>query len=260
MATLHRVTITGADDSVAPEALVELSREFPFVEWGILAADEGRVEPRFPEMAWIARLKSAFAAAATRPSLALHLCGRWVGQLLVGKVTFPAELIEDFDRVQLNFREKRSRVELDELVRAMRGMAGRQWIVPISASRPNLTFEALLAEREKARPIVAVPLYDSSGGIGKLPDAWPAPRYATAPHLLNEQGYAGGLGPMNLTDEIPKILSVAGAARVWIDMETRVRSDDDRLFDLSKVRTCLEAARPHVAVDGNAAPSRSRGD
>ena len=33
---LTRVTITGADDSVEPRALAELSEAFPFVEWGLL--------------------------------------------------------------------------------------------------------------------------------------------------------------------------------------------------------------------------------
>ena len=34
--TLNRVTITGADDFTEPKDLVELSEEFPFVEWAIL--------------------------------------------------------------------------------------------------------------------------------------------------------------------------------------------------------------------------------
>ena len=43
MSILDRVTITGADDSVRPTDLLELSREFPFVEWG-----HPRVEKRVP--------------------------------------------------------------------------------------------------------------------------------------------------------------------------------------------------------------------
>ena len=30
------VTITGADDSIQPSQLLDLQKEFPFVEWGIL--------------------------------------------------------------------------------------------------------------------------------------------------------------------------------------------------------------------------------
>lgn len=35
--------------------------------------------------------------------------------------------------------------------------------------------------------------------------------------------------------------------RIWIDMETRVRSNNDATFDLTKVRRCLEIAAPFVA-------------
>ena len=33
---LTKVTLTGADDFTDPKRLIEISREYPFVEWGIL--------------------------------------------------------------------------------------------------------------------------------------------------------------------------------------------------------------------------------
>jgi phosphoribosylanthranilate isomerase len=59
-------------------------------------------------------------------------------------------------------------------------------------------------------------------------------------------GYAGGLGPDNLAHEIPRIAKAAGDARVWLDMESGVRSNNDKQFDLDKVLQCLEIAKPFV--------------
>ena len=45
---LQYVTMTGADESVDPKALIELSKEFPFVEWGILIGSQSGM--RFPSV------------------------------------------------------------------------------------------------------------------------------------------------------------------------------------------------------------------
>ena len=65
---LTRVTITGADDDVDPEALLALSREFPFVEWGILYSAKRVGTPRYPTTEWMARLPPV--------PKAFHLCGQ----------------------------------------------------------------------------------------------------------------------------------------------------------------------------------------
>jgi hypothetical protein len=60
-------------------------------------------------------------------------------------------------------------------------------------------------------------------------------------------GYAGGLGPDNLAEELRRIEEVAGDAEVWIDMETNVRTAER--FDLDKVRRCYDLARPWLSQD-----------
>ena len=62
-------------------------------------------------------------------------------------------------------------------------------------------------------------------------------------------GYAGGLGPDNIESELQRIAAAAGDAPFWIDMETRVRSDNDEQFDLNKVRRCLEITAPLVSTE-----------
>ena len=87
----------------------------------------------------------------------------------------------------------------------------------------------------------AVGLFDTSGGIGRLPDHWP--------HSNNRYcGYAGGLGPENLEEQLVKISEACGDMPIWIDAETKLRSDDDHQFMLDKVERFLEIAEPYVQV------------
>ncbi len=91
-------------------------------------------------------------------------------------------------------------------------------------------------------------LFDLSHGIGILPSEWP--------NLLDgvKCGYAGGLSPENLEEQIKRIEEKAGDTEIWIDMETHVRSNYDMLFDLQKVRQCLDIAVkvcPKLITNGN---------
>jgi hypothetical protein len=105
---LRYVTITGADDRVDPSALADLSAEFPFVEWGILASKGREGTPRYPTREWMQRLDEAAARFETRSdvvfarrmNLSLHLCGEYAREALSGSGMFvpPTE----FRRVQLN--------------------------------------------------------------------------------------------------------------------------------------------------------------
>ena len=50
--SLELVSLTGADDHVAPEALAALSAQYPFVEWAILYFPEKDGTPRNPSAPW----------------------------------------------------------------------------------------------------------------------------------------------------------------------------------------------------------------
>lgn len=90
----------------------------------------------------------------------------------------------------------------------------------------------------------AVPLFDISGGAGILPDAWPtAHTYRMSIGQEGYFGYAGGIGPENIAEQLPKIARAAWPFPYWIDMETRVRSEGDRVFDPLKVVQCLDASQ-----------------
>jgi hypothetical protein len=237
---LDRVTITGADESVRPEDLVRLSERYPFVEWGILVSRSRAGTSRYPSVTWLMDLQAASRGAAPM-ALSLHICGHWVRHLLQGVNELPSWMPKAFERVQLNFHAERTPCSSQAFVGAL-GSLGlrRQFIFQVDGVMGNRHLEGL--PREVAgKKIDAVPLFDRSGGAGLLPSSWPAP----AEHS-GYVGYAGGLGPENLEEQIENIARAAGRTRFWIDMETRVRSADDRLFDLEKVERSLKTAARFV--------------
>jgi hypothetical protein len=237
---LDRVTITGADDSTPQSQLVRLSRRFPFVEWGILLSRsaEGR-RSRFPSAWWVKALIEMDGRDEMK--LSGHLCGAWVHDLCDGKRTFQFErphFAMGFDRIQINFHAFAHTVDAPALGRALEAWDGAdQWIFQLDGVNDRIIDD--VKKTPSAGELDVAPLFDISGGAGILPITWPRP-------TQEYTGYAGGLAPWNLEEQLALIGAAAGEARIWIDVETHVRTADDQHFDLELVRRFLEIAEPHV--------------
>lgn len=236
---LKYTSITGADDAVDPQALLALSREFPFAEWAILLLPAQEGMARFPSKDWIRK----FSQLAQGLHTAMHLCD---GALL-GFIRGEAEilnLMSGFKRIQLNlkFGDVEGKYDPADLVRRVRENPQFQFIIQYGKDKQSLL--PLLADV----PNHAV-LYDDSAGRGISPDSWEPP---LAGHFC---GYAGGLNPANVAEQIEIIAKVAPGYTTWIDMETGVRTDDK--FDLAKVRRVLEISKPYAMTeDRPAAPKQ----
>lgn len=256
---LDRVTITGPDNSIRPEDLIPLSKEFPFVEWGILFSASNHGGPRFPSIDWLLDFRNV--ARREHFNLSLHICGRYVRQILIGETPQAVwGVIDDYQRMQLNFHAEKNECKPAECLKALVAFSNhgeREFIFQIDGERGNTHLENISAEMDNVDYIEAVGLFDISGGTGILPTEWPEPQYLDVTpgpdgegiESYRYHGYAGGLGPDNLAEQIPLIGKASKGCRFWIDMETKVRSDSDRRFDLAKVRRCLEISKPFVKVD-----------
>lgn len=238
---LDRVTITGADNSIKPTDLIPLTERFPFVEWGILVSKSQEGSYRFPSLSWIEQL-SEVRKQNPKMMLSGHICGRWVRDICDGNWSIAADrpkYMATFQRFQLNFHAQVHRLRKDKFLEGIKAYndMGFQFIFQMD----NVN-DPLLSEAE-ALGVNAVPLFDLSGGAGILPSHWPEA-------MGYYSGYAGGLSPDNVTEQLEKIKKVAnGDQRIWIDTETRVRSEDDSKLDLDKVTRFLEAAEPFVAKE-----------
>lgn len=226
---IDTVTMTGADDSIAPHDLISLTRKYPFVEWGILLSKNAVGTNRFPSQNWQLNLQSL---SPLQGYLSGHLCGTWVRDLAIGKITVPKSVIKPFTRVQLNFHAQKMSFN-DNFLNCLKYLSVEEIIFQYDGVNTDIAHDA-------HKELVAAALFDISHGAGESPKEWLKP----LPDMYC--GYAGGLGPDNLEEELKRIEAVVGYEHIWIDMETKVRSDDDRQFDLDKVAKCLEIAKQYT--------------
>lgn len=232
---LKTVTMTGADDRTQIKELVKISKEYPFVEWGVLLSKSQEGSNRFPSRKWIVSLNEEinYNEIDIPVQTSAHLCGRWVRDLLKGEINCEYFGLELFDRVQLNFHSERHNFSKNVFVKALKKLQDSYRTIIFQLDNVNNN----LLEKVIESGIPAQGLFDKSGGAGIVPSLWPAP----SGHF--ECGYAGGLGPDNLRQELERINDMAGESQIWIDMETKVRSNHDMDFDLDKVVKCLEISK-----------------
>jgi len=126
-------------------------------------------------------------------------------------------IVDMFQRIQLNFHAIQHKVEIEKFIPALLRFPDKQFIFQMDSVNNNLLNTA------RAARINAVPLFDTSGGAGILPDRWPS--------MDGYCGYAGGLSPGNIEQQIPLIEAATISKPVWIDAETHLRSSDNKILD-----------------------------
>jgi len=173
---LNRVTITGADNSVLdPEDLLPIARDFPFVEFGILASYNNTIRAggtcRYPGPNWLERFQ--IMARREKLNAAIHFNGVWVRDLLIGKNSIPEQFLVAFNRIQLNFHGEGCLFEPQKFAVALVNLAGygreawsvRQVIFQLDGIRGENYLDAVRLQYDPDFWFVhCVPLFDKSGG------------------------------------------------------------------------------------------------
>lgn len=217
---INKVTFTGADNKTDINALKQIQREFPFVEWGILiASNEGR--NRYPTEDFILNLKDKGL------NLALHLCGKWSRQILSdGNTTLKYDF---FNRYQLNFNFSYGKFDLINYKNLIETNADKKFILQYNISN-HATINKIISEVNTSNTNI---LFDASGGRGTQIQEIKKPFDGIY------TGYSGGLNTENIDTICNMIFNHADeTTKVWIDMETGVRTNDE--FDLDKVYKVLQ--------------------
>lgn len=228
---LKYVTLTGIDESVDPKDILRLSEKYPFVEWAILfSAQKSGMASRYPSISWVEKFLHEVKDTAIH--LSAHLCGQWVSQTLEQGFDWVRDCFPFwgcFKRNQLNLG-KRQVVLTPAFVNSVGVYA--QTILGGHVDKfglPNSVYGPGMA---------LCPLFDTSGGKGLATKTWPKP----IPQVLC--GYAGGLGPDNISQQLVAIEAAVGDAEIWIDMESSLRTEEK--FDIAKAELVLNA----VALEG----------
>ena len=238
---LWRLTLTGLDDTVPFREVVDLFDRDPRIELGILFSDtRAGAEGRYPDHRWI-EVFTEELSTVTPPRLALHVCGGARKRLLAAGALEGFSALRHFDRVQLNGVFDAG--DTLTLARLLASPARSPAIITQHDANPSFA-QALASPRHQI-------LFDASGGHGIVRSTWPP--------VLREKrcGYAGGLGPENLAQELTRIAAAAGSHSVWIDMESSLRDARDhfsleaahRVVDLVHAweQSCDTAKVPHRA-------------
>lgn len=195
------ITLTGADEKTPIAGLIRLADMGAEIGFLYTFSPDGR--NRYPRNGWIID-----AARALGGRVAIHVCGKRArASLLRGNLDY---LFLDAARVQVN-----GQLTAAEVRTACAGLNPKTVITQYPDGSP-------FAEIDSGNHAILV---DASGGRGKLPAEW------AWPDTEKPVGFAGGLGPTNLSVELPKIAAVA-RGDWWIDMENGLRTND--WFDVDK--------------------------
>lgn len=237
---LKFVTLTGIDDGVPLDALYELTRRHPYVEFGVLYSNSQQGMGRYPTMGWLDSLAKQLQGGSGL-NLSLHVCGSAIFNLLSDE-GHVSDLTRAFPRLQLNF------ICRDHPIRQVRELMDRFPEKTIITQR-NRSNEVLWKHLTDKRNHAV--LFEASGGRGIEPEQWPAPLEITPKVFLSKDknplcGYAGGLGPDNIVNHLRKIDRLTKGASFWLDMEGR--NDQDR-FDLAIAQGCLDAVESVLTRD-----------
>ena len=216
---INKVTITGIDNNTSVDLLEKIQKEYPFVEWGVLiASSPGR--DRQPTEEYILGLKDK------KLNLALHICSDHVRNILTdGNIELKYDF---FKRYQINFNFKHTKHDLSNYSKLINKYKDKSFILQSNYSNETYIDKILIDNKPTNTHI----LYDSSGGKGtEIKNIKP-------PYKSIYTGYSGGMGPDNIV-EISKLITLHNNDdRVWIDMETNVRTNNK--LDLEKVKKVLK--------------------
>jgi len=236
--SLELVSLTGADDHVTPESLAALSAQYPFAEWAILVFPEKEGTPRNPSAQWREKFLSLGLHTAA------HLCGTQIFRELLTPETSEARIAElsRYSRIQLNINARRPEFSDEEVLAIYRKLldAGLHLILQHHDGSWRIIQKFVADASPESLSRIAL-LYDASKGTGQRPEFWPP--MSTVGSVPLFCGYAGGLGPDVLDEELPRIREAATAWRdlpFWIDMESGVRTNNE--FDLAKAEAVLRIA------------------
>lgn len=236
---LSKVTMTGADDSTKQESLFELSAKYPYAEWAILLSRNSAGRNRFPSLNWMNRLSELDSDFYDfEMQYAGHLCGSYVREFLMGNTGFIKEIgdiWELFQRIQINTHGIGHEYDKKGLLNVLAKYPEKEFIFQYDNANKEI-LDYVVANSSAS----VSALFDLSHGAGILPEEWPLPIDGV------KCGYAGGLSPDNVNEQIKLIESKIDDAEIWIDMETKVRSNNDKLFDLTKVESVFETCKAHI--------------
>lgn len=227
---LSYCTFTGVDEETSLSDIISLSNSYPIIEWGFLFSPKQQGQPgRYLSTK---NLLKIFEILPVEVKVALHFCGSGTYNLLnenLEELDLLKAITKRNGRIQLNFNQTKKPINIENLKKLILSEPKTTFITQHNQSN-NLLWNNFID-----LPNYAI-LFDSSGGNGISCNEWPKP-------LPVSCGYAGGLGPNNIKEELQKISSVVAKTTIWIDMENKLRNLDKNGIDWLNIEFCEQCIR-----------------
>lgn len=243
---LRYITCSDIREDVPVRDAIELLNISPKVELGI-QAHPSAMSRGMPRFEWFTELIRKSREANALCNIALHVNYDWCSKICNNpNWGFPSELSQYIGRVpygkseplirrwQFNIGDSTHGFDAEKLASFTKLRSPlHEFIFPYNDKTRNYVSD--LSEFKRSRFSL---FYDSSYGIGKLPEKWSAPVYKNRP-----MGYAGGLGPDNVADNLEKIAAVCPQNyTTWIDAEGQLMKPGTRQFDIERAARYVQNA------------------
>lgn len=238
---LRYITCSDPREDIPVENILRLSQVAPNIEIAI-QAHPSKMSFDMPRQKWFSKLLKESLSMPVPPNLALHVNLDWCDKICQGYLA--PELIEIFcllrddgtpvvRRWQINIHgSKTKKINTANIASLLANNPDREFIFQYGASEYNR-----IHRLDKTGAKFSV-LYDTSGGAGKLTKNWRMPLFENHP-----QGYAGGLSPENVSENLDKIAKVAGnRTDIWIDAEGKLKTPGTKTFDINRANQYIKTA------------------
>lgn len=238
---LRYITCSDPRENTPVEDILQLSQIAPNVEIAV-QAHPSKMSFDMPRRKWFENLLKESLSMPTAPNLAVHVNLDWCDKFCRG-ILVP-ELLDLFfllrndkspaiHRWQINIHGSKTKLfKRDNIASILQNYPDREFIFQYGASEYHR-----MQRLDKTSANFSV-LYDTSGGAGKLTKNWRAPLFDT-----HSQGYAGGLSPENISENLNKIAKVAGdRTDIWIDAEGKLKTPGTKTFDITRAKQYINTA------------------
>lgn len=238
---IQTITCSGPNEKVKLAGLLRLFTANSIAEMGVQCSGK-TTSVGTERYEWIKQLFIDAGRIQQNLRAALHINTEWCEDFCRGNVA--RELSEFmafrhngapfFSRIQLNFSLPRNqtitdRINPKDVADVILSYPSTRFILPCNIK--TIGFIEKVAEFN----VVFDVLYDSSFGEGISPDRWEAPVFKD-----RFQGYAGGLSPENIVENLDKISQVVPTGTdIFVDAEGNLK-DEAGAFDLAKARRYIQ--------------------
>lgn len=245
---LRYITCSDLREDVPIDSAINLLNVSPKVELGIQAHDCS-MNFGTPRYEWLDELLSKSARMTKPLNVAIHVNYDWCSQMAAGGANinkWPAEIQNLFARTdcagkllirrwQLNIGDGTRDIDGKKLAQICRAFPDREFIFPYNAKNP---VSVEINRMHQFKDCKFSLLYDASYGAGISPESWNAPVYNDRP-----MGYAGGMSPDNVADNLNKIAAVCPPNyTTWIDAEGQLMIPGTRRFDVFRALRYVQSA------------------